>query len=605
MKKALGFLDIFSVAAGAMISSGLFVLPAIAFKITGPSIVLAYFLAGLLMLPSMLVKAELSTAMPKAGGAYFYIERALGSLAGTIGGMANWFSISMKSAFALIGIGAFVQAFCPGAGELYVKLLAAFFCLVFTVVNLFSVKGSGRLQTVLVFVLISILVFFVVSGKNKFDVTKFSPFLYSGWKGVFAVAGMVFISYGGLTKIASIAEETKNPGKTIPAAMLAAFFVVEALYVASVAVTVGVLPTDVLKSTLIPLSLASKEIAGVFGFVIVSLAAIIAFVTTANAGLLSASRVPLAMSRDSLLPRIFSKTSKAGIPYVSVAFTSAFMLLVIMFLHIYELVEVASTLMVFLFMLENVALIIMRISRIQAYRPKFKVPLFPWLQILTIIIYGFLIAEMGTVSLTITGCFVAMSGMWYLFYVRPRVDRKSAAYLLIYRAVDRKIADGRLEVELRKIIFEREGVEPDEIQKILLSSFVMELKGESYTDAFRQVAEVASQKLGLEAAHLYTSLINREKSSSTVVHKGVAIPHVVIPGQNKFLLVLARSKGGIKFPTSKEPVHALFFLFGTRDMRNLHLKVLFKLANQIQEKNFMKNWLSATSSEQLKNLLIL
>ena len=96
LKKQLGALDVFSVASGAMISSGLFVLPAIAFMKAGPAMILSYFLASLLIIPSVLSQAELATAMPRAGGTYFYVERSLGTIWGLFGGVANWFSLALK-----------------------------------------------------------------------------------------------------------------------------------------------------------------------------------------------------------------------------------------------------------------------------------------------------------------------------------------------------------------------------------------------------------------------------------------------------------------------------------------------------------------------------
>jgi len=105
VKRELTLLDIFCIASGAMISSGLFVLPGIAFAKVGPALLLSYLLAGILMVPAFLTKAEMATAMPKAGGTYFFVERSLGALAGTLAGLANWFSTALKSAFALVGIG--------------------------------------------------------------------------------------------------------------------------------------------------------------------------------------------------------------------------------------------------------------------------------------------------------------------------------------------------------------------------------------------------------------------------------------------------------------------------------------------------------------------
>ena len=136
LKKTLGAVGIFSIAAGAMISSGLFVLPGIAFGVAGPAVILAYLLAWILVIPSLLSKAELATAMPKSGGTYFFIERSLGPLAGMLAGLASWFSISFKSAFALAGMGAFGILILPGITELQMDMIAIFFCLLFTIVNL-------------------------------------------------------------------------------------------------------------------------------------------------------------------------------------------------------------------------------------------------------------------------------------------------------------------------------------------------------------------------------------------------------------------------------------------------------------------------------------
>ena len=96
LKKDLLLIDVFAIAAGAMISSGLFVLPGIAFEMAGPSIILSYLLAGLLMLPSALSQSELASAMPQSGGGYFFIVRTLGPYAGIFAGIADWVSLGLK-----------------------------------------------------------------------------------------------------------------------------------------------------------------------------------------------------------------------------------------------------------------------------------------------------------------------------------------------------------------------------------------------------------------------------------------------------------------------------------------------------------------------------
>jgi len=396
LKKELGLLDVFCIASGAMISSGLFILPALAFAKTGPAVVLSYLLAGLLVLPAMLAKAELATAMPKAGGTYFFIERSMGTSMGTIGGLASWFSLSLKSAFALIGIGLFATLIDPTITQVQIKWIAVGCCIFFMLINIIGVKHTGRFQIVLVLFLIGLLVFYVFRGFINVQPQRFSPFMPFGLKSVFATAGLVFVSFGGLTKVSSVAEEVKNPGKNIPLGMFLAFSIVMALYAAVIFVTVGILDGKDLAGSLTPISLGAESFLGRAGIVAMSFAALLAFISTANAGILTASRNCMAMSRDYLLPKFFHTLDvKYKTPHFSIIFTGLFMIAVILFLDLESLVKTASTLMILLFLFVALSVIIMRESRIQSYRPQFKSPLYPWIYIIGIIGYIFLIFEMG------------------------------------------------------------------------------------------------------------------------------------------------------------------------------------------------------------------
>ena len=124
-----------------------------------------------------------------------------------------------------------------------------------------------------------------------------------------------------------------------------------------------------------PVSIGAGVFAGQIGVVALGIAAVLAFITTANAGLLSASRYPIAMSKDQLLPGFFSKLSKRGTPVISIFFTSGFMISIILFLDIEGLVKTASTLVLLLFIFVNLSHIMMRESKIRHYRPSFKAPL--------------------------------------------------------------------------------------------------------------------------------------------------------------------------------------------------------------------------------------
>ena len=258
LKRELGLLAVFSIASGAMISSGLFVLPGLAYEIAGPAMILSYGLASLLMIPTLLAKVEMCTAMPRSGGSYFFIERSMGPLFGTIAGFMHWLSIGLKSAFALVGIGTLTAGFFPGHEAWALKLTAALACLVLAGLNAFGTRETGRMQNVLVLALLLILGAYAVKGVPAMDGPATLRSTQGGWTAVFAVTGMVFVSYGGLTKVASVAEEVRNPTRNIPRGMFLAFGVVSLLYLLVIAATVGVLDGRLLSGSLTPIALGRK-----------------------------------------------------------------------------------------------------------------------------------------------------------------------------------------------------------------------------------------------------------------------------------------------------------------------------------------------------------
>ena len=607
LKKVLGFWDIFSLATGAMISSGLFILPGLAYAKAGPAVIFAYILGAILVIPSALSKIELATAMPSAGGTYFYIERSLGPGFGTFGGFANWFSISFKSAFALLGLGAFALLLYPGITEFQIKLLAVAFCIIFTMLNLVSVKMTGRVQIVLVLFLLAALIYYSVRGFVSIDVQRYVPFAPYGAKAVFATAGLVFISFGGLTKVASVAEEVKRPSLNIPLGMIVALIVVGLFYALTVFTTVGLVDKDALAHSLIPISLGARQFASTPGRTIMVLAAIIAFVTTANAGILSASRSPMAMSRDKLLPKFFAHVNKRfGTPHLAILLTSIFMIIVILFLNLENLVKTASTLMLILFMFVNISVIIMRESRIHSYRPSFRSPLYPWLQIAAILAYGFLIFEMGELPIAITATFTALCCLWYLFYVSARTKRGPAVMHIVERITARELAGSTLARELREILKERDEIVEDKFDKLIKNALIIDIEGSvSADEAFKQMSDKLSRRLGIASDEIFRLFKTREKLSSTVIQPGLAIPHIIVKGNHKFDILLVRCKDGIIFPDTPEPVKTMFVLIGSMDERNYHLRALMAIAQIAQEEDFEKHWLSARNIDELRGLILI
>ena len=612
LHRELGFWDVFCIASGAMISSGLFILPGLAYAKAGPAMIIAYALAGLMVIPAMLSKAELATAMPKAGGSYFFVERSLGTWAGTLAGLANWFSVAFKAAFALVGIGIFAKLVWPFESDLIIKFVAIGFCLFFAGMNMLSVKTAGRFQLVIVLFILALLTVFVFMGSRHVDLNRFAGTSETSLATIFATAGMVFISFGGLTKVASVAGEVKKPGRNIPAGMAAAVLVVSLLYVAAAFVIVGVVPDEILaKPDPTPLSTAAAIFMGPVGMVLLSFAGMLALITTANSGILSASRVPMAMSHDGLLPTFFQKVShRFNTPQLSIAITAGFMIIVVSLLSIERLIKVASTMMLVLFVLMNVAVLVMRGSKLQNYRPIYRAPFFPWIQIAGIIVYISMIVvmtvEISRVPMYFVAIFIIAGTLWFWLYARPHIDRESALVYMVRKIVSKKIYRSRLEEELKHIAFDRDDVIHDRFDRLIQDCDILDLESSVTSEQMlAQAADALAGRLGRDSQELVTLFKTREDQSSTVIQPGLAVPHIIVEGEGLFEILLVRCKDGMEFPGQDEPVRIAFILVGSKDQRNYHLRALMAIAHIVQEHKFVQRWLEAPNSEHLRDVVLL
>jgi len=540
LKKELNLLEVFSLAAGAMISSGLFILPGLVYFKSGPAVILAYLLAGILVLPSMFSKSELATAMPKSGGTYFFINRSMGAGFGTLAGISAWFSIAFKTAFALVGIGAFASIIYPEITIFQIKLIAVIFCIFFTIVNLRSTKHAGRLQVIMVMALLTLLLLYIIKGIPEVENIHFKIFMKNDMRTLFMASGMIFVSYGGLTKIASVAEEVKNPSRNIPLGMILAFSIVTLAYVLVVFVTVGVMGDKLLLPapryyTLTPISDGARTLAGNPGMIVLAIAALLAFFSTANAGIMAASRNPMAMSQDRLLPRFFSVVDKKhNTPINAILFTSTF-IIIVLFLPLETLVKTASTMMILLFIFVNISVIVMRESGIQSYRPKFKSPLYPWMQILAILVYIFLIIEMGKLPLILTSGFMFIGLTWYWFYGRIRSNKESALLRIIQKVKDIELRTPQLEEELKQIVRDRDNIQKDRFDTIIESCPILDIKEEiNIKDFFKIVSEEICESIQKSCDYFMKTIMEREEESSTVLTENLAIPHIIIEGENTY-----------------------------------------------------------------------
>jgi mannitol/fructose-specific phosphotransferase system IIA component (Ntr-type) len=127
----------------------------------------------------------------------------------------------------------------------------------------------------------------------------------------------------------------------------------------------------------------------------------------------------------------------------------------------------------------------------------------------------------------------------------------------------------------------------------------------SFDDFIKIAADELSKRHDVPPKKFRQLFIEREKQSCTALRPGLAIPHIIIDGKNEFDVLLVRAKQGIIFPDAPEPVHIVFVLVGTRDMRHSHLRALMAIAQVAQQHDFDEKWLSAATTKDLRDIMLL
>ena len=424
LQRTLGLSAVLTVSLGAMIGSGIFVLPGLAIKVAGPAAILAYFLAGVVVIPAALSKSEMASALPKAGGAYVFIDRAMGPVLGTIAGFGVWFALVFKSAFALVGLGGYLVLFV----DVPIRAVAVLLTVVLVGINIVGVKQSGGFQTVVVLAVLAALGLFILGGATHVDSSALTPVLPQGWSGVWSATALVFVSYAGVTKVASVAEEVRDPGRTLPRGMLGSVALMLVIYPALLWVIVGTAPLAELGDDPAPIATTAAQFTGIVGVDIIAAVAVLALISMANAGLLASSRYPLAMARERLAPRILATIQpRTGTPMYSIAVTGVVMLVLIAFVPLVELAKLASAFQVLVFTLNNLSVIAFRESGAPWYQPEFNSPLYPWVQVFGIVAALALLTQLGAVPILGALLIVVGGVAWYRWFGRSRASRESAA----------------------------------------------------------------------------------------------------------------------------------------------------------------------------------
>jgi len=303
--------------------------------------------------------------------------------------------------------------------------------------GLLNVLGVGKvsgLQIAVVGFIVVALLGFSGLGLGSADTSLLSPAFPEGVQGVLGAAGLVFVSYTGVTKVCSVAEEIRHPKRNIPLGMLAAILTSMLLYAGVATVITANVPYETLAGDTTPVATAALAFLGPTGGLAFAGVAVLGLVSMSNAGVLASTRFPFAMARDGVLPEPISRvTHRWGTPVIAILVTVALLLVLVVGLPVYQLAKLASAVKILVFALMNVSVIVLREAHPQWYRPTFRSPLYPWTQLLGILGGVVLLANMGLLAVAGVVATLVLGTAWYHGYAARRIERRSAFQHLVGR----------------------------------------------------------------------------------------------------------------------------------------------------------------------------
>lgn len=415
--RELGVKEALAIGLGTMIGAGIFVLPGIAVERAGQAAGITYLLAGLICIPVAMIISELATGLPHAGGSYTFIAEALGPLAGSIVGPANWLGLTFANGFYLIAAGHYLALFLPFPAW----ISALFFGSIFVLLNYRGAKMSGSVQNIVVLILVLVLVLFVALGMANSPNIPRESFPIHGWGPVVGSIGLIIVSFTGFEKISTIAEEVKQPGRTLPLAIIGSVVIATVLYVLLVFVSTGLMPPGEIDPERGLLVEAASLTFGSTGEIVMLVAALLATLSSANAATMASSRISYGMGRDLVIPGWFGKAhSKFKTPSNGILFTGGLAIALAMTGKAEILAEISSALFMVSYSLLSISVLVMRRVKPKWYKPSFSAPFFPVLPVVTVILCLGVIFTMDRFSQIAGLVLILASLVWYQIWVRRK-----------------------------------------------------------------------------------------------------------------------------------------------------------------------------------------
>lgn len=427
LRKVLGVAFGLAVVVGSTIGVGILCTPGtIAGYIPNAGfILLCWILIGIYIVLSASSYAELTTMLPKAGGAYNYIKRTFGNYAGFVNGWFDFLTNAIAPAYFCIVLSEYIMLIFPQfKGN--DKLIAIGFLTLFTAINFPGVKSGSAIQKLTS--AIKIVLFLVLIGGCFLHQPAPSPdvdnMMITGsvFIAVFKSLQLIMGAYDGWMSVSFFAEEDSDPARNIPKSYLLGATAIAILYVLINAAILYVLPVGQIAQSPLAASNAAAFAFGKWSGILMTAVAIFSLVSILNAYMMIPSRILFGLSRDGFFVAKFTTVNKGGTPYYALLLCYAFAFVLILASSFETLFGLAVVMMTFVTGFAFASLIRLRVSEPDLPRPyrAFGYPFTTWTSLLvTIALFvGFAISD--TFSLMVVMAIVLLSYIGYRVFVKQK-----------------------------------------------------------------------------------------------------------------------------------------------------------------------------------------
>jgi APA family basic amino acid/polyamine antiporter len=429
LKRCLTAFDLTLLGIGAIIGAGIFVITGIvAATQAGPGIVLSYGLAGIACSFAALTYAELAASIRGSGSAYNYAYAGLGEIVAWIIGwdlileygvgtsvVAIGWSGYLNDALLSVGISIPVQLLKNYSEGGFMNLPAVLIILTLCGVLMIGVKQSARFNMLIVFIKLTAIALFIAVASTEVQPHNWTPFMPFGWKGVMEGAALVFFAFIGFDAVSTAGEEAKNPQKDLSLGIIGSLGICTALYIAVSGLLTGIVSYTTL-NTQSPVAEAILDLGHKVTADMIALGAIAGLTSTMLIFTYAGTRVVYSMSKDGLIPPLFSRVHpKTQTPIRVIAISGIVMSVIAGFFPMKEVAELVNIGTLAAFVIVCISAIILRITKPDLPRP-FKTPFNPLIPVLGVISCGYLMISLPWVTWVRFIIWMVIGVIIYAFY---------------------------------------------------------------------------------------------------------------------------------------------------------------------------------------------